>query len=125
GWMSGRLFVPPALEGRKMLTDPVSIMWQVKYVRNIGREFKDHPAILAWDLGNECNVMGSVDNREAAYTWTAIIANTIKAEDPVHPLLSGMHGLSPDQKARWRIEDQAELTDVLTTHPYPLFTSYA
>ncbi|MDX9881394.1 MAG: cellulase family glycosylhydrolase [Prolixibacteraceae bacterium] len=125
GWMSGRLFVPPALEGRDILSDPYSLMWQVKFVRNMVQIFKNHPAILAWDLGNECNVMGSVENRESAYTWTALIANTIKAEDADHPLLSGMHGLSSDEKARWRIEDQAELTDVLTTHPYPIFTPFA
>jgi len=33
GWMSGQLFVPPALEGKGILTDPSSIMWQIRLVR--------------------------------------------------------------------------------------------
>lgn len=125
GWMSGQLFVPPALEGKDILTDPTSIMWQVKLVRTMVREFKNHPAILAWDLGNECNVMGPVGDYQAAYVWTASVANAIKAEDTAHPVVSGMHSLSSDSHAKWRIWDQAELTDVLTTHPYPFWVEHA
>lgn len=125
GWMSGQLFVPPALEGRDILTDPVSLTWQVRLVRTMVKEFKDHPAILAWDLGNECNAMQSVDNNMQAYVWTATVANAIRAYDPAKPIVSGMHGLTSDSQGKWRIQDQAELTDVLTTHPYPFWVRHA
>lgn len=124
GWMSGQLFVPPALEGKSILTDPTSIMWQIKLVRTMVHEFKNHPAVLAWDLGNECNVMGEIPNYQAAYVWSASVTNAIKAEDLTHPVISGMSGLTSESKAKWRIQDQAELTDLLTTHPYPFWTNY-
>lgn len=124
GWMSGQLFVPPALEGKDILTDPTSIMWQIRLVRTMVHEFKNHPAVLAWDLGNECNVMGAVSNYQAAYVWSASVTNAIKAEDMTHPVISGMSGLTSESKAKWRIQDQAELTDLLTTHPYPFWTKY-
>ena len=126
GWMSGRLFVPPGLEGRNVLTDPVAIMWQVRFVQYFVRRFREHPAILAWDLGNECNCMGPVPGHEAAWTWTAALANAIRAEDRSRPIVSGMHSLDEPDRARagWTIADQAELTDVLTTHPYPYFTPH-
>jgi len=124
GWMSGRLLVPPALEGKKILSDPFAVMWQVKYVRAFVQALKDHPAIIAWDLGNECDVMEEVDEG-TAYTWTASIAHAIRAADATRPVLSGMHGLSPSESGSWRIEDQGELTDILTTHPYPMWTPYA
>jgi hypothetical protein len=123
GWMSGRLFVPPALQGRNVLTDPLAIRWQVRFVRTFVRQFRAHPAILAWDLGNECNCMGPATQDEA-WAWTAAIVNTIRAEDNTRPVVSGMHSLMPAPNAAWRIQDQAELTDVLTTHPYPYFTPY-
>lgn len=123
GWMSGRLFVPPALAGLDPIVDPKSILWQVRLVRAIVRRFKGHPAIKAWDLGNECNVMGAA-TREEAWLWTATIANTIRAEDVTRPIVSGMHSLSADPKQPWCLRDQGELTDLLTTHPYPLFTKY-
>jgi hypothetical protein len=126
GWMSGRLFVPPGLEGRNVLTDPVAIMWQVRFVQYFVRRFREHHAILAWDLGNECNCMGLAPSHEAAWTWTAALASAIRAEDRTRPLVSGMHSLDEPDRARanWTIADQAELTDILTTHPYPYFTPH-
>jgi hypothetical protein len=61
-------------------------------------------------------------NRDQAYTWTAAIVNAVRAVDPVHPVVSGLHGLSPT--GTWTTSDQGELTDLLTTHPYPVFTPH-
>ncbi len=125
GWMSGRMLVPPALEGKHLLSDPTAIMWQIKYVTAFVQAMKNHPAIAAWDLGNECNVMEELPSREAAYLWTAAIANAIRTADPSRPVVSGMHGLGMEGNNPWRIADQAELTDILTTHPYPMWTPHA
>jgi beta-galactosidase len=123
GWMSGRLFVPPALEGLNPITSPESMMWQVRLVRAMVRQFKNHSAILAWDLGNECNCLGDATRGES-WLWTATISNAIRAEDTSRPIISGMHSLQADSMQPWSIRDQGELTDCLTTHPYPPFTSY-
>ncbi len=122
GWMSGRLFVPPAFEGKNVLADPECLMWQVRFVRYFVRYMRGHHAICGWDLGNECNCMAPV-SREQAWGWTNAIAGAIRAEDRALPVVSGMHSLLP-QDGAWRIQDQGELTDLLTTHPYPLFTPY-
>jgi hypothetical protein len=124
GWMSGRLFVPPALEHRNVLTDPVCLMWEIRFVDCFVRRLKHYPAIYAWDLGNECNCMAPVDSREAAYAWSASIANSIHAADPSRPVVSGMHSLTPAGANSWLIQDQGETTDILTTHPYPYWTPY-
>lgn len=128
GWMSGRLFVPPAFERCNVITDPEALMWQVRLARCFVRHFAASESILAWDLGNECNCMGAA-SREAAWLWTQTITGAIRLEDRKRGIISGMHGLKlePDAKANesdWLIQDQAELTDILTTHPYPLFTPY-
>ncbi|MBU3113318.1 hypothetical protein [Clostridium lacusfryxellense] len=67
--------------------------------------------------------MAVVDNREEAWVWTAAISSAIKSEDNTRPLVSGMHSLTPT--GNWRIQDQGELTDILTTHPYPFWTPYS
>lgn len=94
GWMSGRLFMPPALEGRDPLIDATSIAWQIKMVRAIVRHTRDQPAILTWDLGNECNCMGQAVTRDAAYLWTASITHAIRSADATRPVISGMHALA-------------------------------
>lgn len=124
GWMSGRLFVPPAFVGRNPLTDPLARQWQIRLVRCLVRRFKGHPAIAGWDLGNECNCMAEVNGNEDAWNWTAAIAAAIRLEDSTLPVVSGMHSLNPSARAHWRMQDQGELTDVLTTHPYPFFTPH-
>ena len=123
GWMSGRMFVPPALERRELLTNPVARMWEVRFVRRFVRETKDRPAIVAWDVGNECNCMGRA-TREEAWAWLYEITAAIRLEDASRPVVGGMHGLSTDRGAAWNLRDQGELADVLTTHPYPLWTPH-
>lgn len=127
GWMSGRLFVPPALEGRDPITDPTSLSWQVKFVRVFVDKLRSQRAIIAWDLGNECNCMNVAPGRDAAYLWTAAVANTVRAVDPTRPVVSGMHslnGASSGTGNSWLIDDQGELTDILTTHPYPYWCKH-
>ena len=131
GWMSGRMFVPPALESKNPIADAEAIKWEVRFVRHFVREMKDHPAIAGWDLGNECNVMAGnpgcnekvgVADRDQAWVWMNSIVSAIRAEDPVRPVVSGMHGGYNRTDQRFNLYDQGELLDELSTHPYPLFT---
>jgi len=122
GWMSGRTFVPPAFEGRNLLTDPEVVMWQVRFVRRFVRKMKDHPAIVGWDLGNECNCLASVSGHES-WLWMNAIAGAIRAEDATRPVISGMHGGRNVPSDAFSLQTQGELTDELCTHPYPLFTA--
>lgn len=125
GWMSGELYVPPALKGMNIMTDPESLVWQQKFVKSFVCEFKDESAIVAWDYGNECNNLEFLHDHHQAYVWSSILTGAIKSEDSTRPLISGMHGLRAENNAVWRIIDQGENTDILTTHPYSLFTPYA
>ena len=77
--MSGELVCRrPALEGKKILTDAESLMWQQKFVTTFVTWFRDHPAIIGWDFGNECNVMENVENYYQAYVWSAVISGGYK-----------------------------------------------
>lgn len=123
GWMSGRLYVPSALYEKNVLTDPTALYFEQLFIRGFVSEFKSSPAILAWDLGNECNCMAEA-TRLQALNWTATIANAIRAEDPTRMIISGMHGLEVNPGNPWLIKDQAMWNDVLTTHPYPYWCAY-
>ena len=121
GWMSGRMFAPTALERKNALTDPESVMWQVRFVRYFVEALRDHPAIAAWDLGNECNCMAQVSGA-AFWNWMHQISSEIRLCDPTRPVVSGMHSLKTTADAKASMRQQRELMDVLTTHPYPLWT---
>ena len=121
GWMSGRLFVPPALEGKNVLVDPNAIAWQCRFVRYFVDSLKDHPAIAAWDLGNECNCMGDA-KAEQLWLWMHAVSSEIRVNDPSRPVVSGMHSVKTLKDAKVNVRQQSELVDWLTTHPYPLWT---
>lgn len=117
GWMSGRMFTPPALAGKDLMTDPESLKLIMKFVRGFVRRFKDYDVIEYWDIGNETNCCQKIDREEQAYVWTATITNAIRAEDNTRKIQSGLHSIY--SSGVWTIQDQAELCDVLTPHPYP------
>lgn len=123
GWMSGRMFVPPILYHTNIINDPLAQYFQQLFVKGFVSNFKSSKVILAWDLGNECNCMSPTD-RTGAVNWTSMIANAIRAEDNTRPIVSGMHSLEVERHKPWRIEDQAMFTDMLTTHPYPLWCEH-
>lgn len=121
GWMSGRLFSPPVLRGKNLITDAEALMWMRRFICRFVREFKDERCIVSWDLGNECNCLGEASNPAEAYSWTATVTDAIRAHDTSRPIMSGMHGLRAGigSGGNWLIEHQGELCDILTTHPYP------
>lgn len=122
GWMSGRMFLPSALYGKHLTTDPVALMFEQKFVHGFVEAFRGRKEIYAWDLGNECNCLAKTTDRAAAYVWSATISNAIKAQDSTRPVISGMHGLKVE--GAWTIGDQGEITDILTTHPYAFFVPH-
>jgi len=122
GWMSGRQFVPEVFEEKNVLSDPTAIMWQTRFVKHFVRELKDHPAIVAWDYGNECNCMGAGKAGQAAfYNWMDHIGMAIRSQDASRPIVSGMHGLSTCEFATSPIRLNGELSDILCTHPYSFY----
>lgn len=122
GWMSGRLYVPSAIFGKNIFTDPTALYFQQLFIRGFVERMKSQESIYAWDLGNECNCMDQAQGREEAYSWSSVIVNAIRAYDSSRPIISGMHSL--ELEGVWNIQDQGELTDILTTHPYPYWVEH-
>ena len=126
GWMSGRLFAPRIVENMNLITDPEALMWEGRFARAFVRRMRGHPAIIAWDLGNECNCMGAVESQAQAWTWLHTISSAIRMEDATRPVVSGMHsqtsngfGVQWAGANWWPLQMQGELLDILTPHPYP------
>ena len=124
GWMSGALFVPPALADKNLFTHPDALHLETLFLRGFVSEMKDHPAIIAWEPGNECNCLSPCSDPIVSWNWIDHIVSTIRLADPSRPVYSGMHGSSVDSKTCWNQQSLSELTDVLTTHPYPTFTPH-
>ncbi|MBQ6471519.1 MAG: cellulase family glycosylhydrolase [Victivallales bacterium] len=124
GWMSGALFVPPALTDKNLYTHPDALYLETLFLRGFVTEMKEHPAIIAWEPGNECNCLSECTDPIVSWNWLNLIVSTIRLADPSRPVYSGMHGSSADAQSCWNQRILGELTDALTTHPYPVFTPH-
>jgi hypothetical protein len=71
--------------------DPAAVKKQFDQVKADVMKFKDHPALLAWGIGNELNL--SYKNPKV---WDAVndIANMIHKEDPNHPASTVLAGIN-------------------------------
>ncbi|MBF0246315.1 MAG: beta-mannanase, partial [Planctomycetes bacterium] len=133
GQMTGRLFIPPGFAGLNPISSPEALIWEVRFVRYFVRRMKGHPALAAWNFGNEINYTGKAESPAEASLWMSCIANAIRLEDADHPLISGMNGNALVSKqdstrpghAHWAIDAQSEHCDVLTTHYYHMWTAAA
>ena len=123
GWMSGAMFVPPAIAGKNLIEDFQAIRLANMFLEGFVNEMKDHPAIVAWEPGNECNCL-SYSSADCAWNWLNMVCSTIRLADPTRPVYSGMHGGRTDRKHSYDLITQGKLCDALTTHPYPAFTAH-
>lgn len=125
GWMSGRLFIPPALFGKNLISDHTALLFEQKFIMGFVSAFRQRETIYAWDIGNECACMSGVSDPTIAENWTCITANAIRATDSHRPIISGVHNPAPDPGAVWSIRSQAEYNDILICHPYPYWSNIA
>lgn len=72
-------------------SDSVSVAAQKEDIRRQVLEFKNHPALLSWIIGNELNL----DYSNLA-VWDAVedIAKMIKEIDPNHPVTTALAGIN-------------------------------
>lgn len=89
GHMSFRFYSPQAFEGKNFLTDPTVIKWEIRFVRYFVKRFRDEPAIIAWDLGNECSNYSKIPP-DQFYVWNTCVTAAIRESDPTRPVVSGL-----------------------------------
>lgn len=126
GWISGRVYVPSALNNLDVFTDPIALLMEQKFIKGFVSRFRDNDVIYGWDLGNECNVMGNAQNPYITENWTMLISNTIRAYDNTRPVISGLTTFYTDFRTNpWTVQIQGEHNDIVTTHPYAYFRPHA
>ena len=62
-----------------------------------------------------------ITSQSAFYNWLDHVGLAIRSQDATRPIVSGMHGLSTCETASDPIRMNAEISDVLCTHPYAYY----
>ena len=139
-WLLGRS--PSDAEVELFYTDPTIRTWFKNYIQMIvGRKnmvtgilYRDEPAILAWELGNELR-NPAAGKAATLLAWTADVSAYIRQADPNHLIADGGEGFDDDASlypglsntytvagaegcSYHRLADVAEV-DMLSYHLYP------
>ena len=96
-------------------SDPVAVRQQFEEMKKLVMEFKDHPAVLMWAIGNELEV-GYKDRN----VWNAVndVAKMIHEVDPNHPALTVVGDDWVDYGNIQEIERRAPDLDLLGVNDY-------
>lgn len=95
--------------------DVAAVHRQREMVRAAVRTYRDHPAVLAWGLGNEVEIAVPADN-PAIWRELNELAKIVKEEDPHHPVMTVIAGMG-EAKIRGIIEHYPEI-DILGVNAY-------
>jgi endo-1,4-beta-mannosidase len=110
---------------RNMYTDPVALDAERLLLRTVVQAYKDHPAIWAWNLGNEPDLFALPPDSARGRAWVREMTALIKSVDPAHPVTCGLHVDSLSNDNGFRVDQVYAETDLAVMHTYPMYVPWA
>ena len=84
-----------------------------------------HPAVWAWDLGNENSNCTLPPDRGAGEAWLERMTAAIRASDPGRPITIGIHMEDLEEDRKIGPAEAARWCDVVSMHGYPIYADWA
>src|SRR5829696_5007411 len=75
---------------RNMYTDAVALDAERLLLRSVVGEYKDHPGVWMWNLGNEPDLFALPPDAATEQAWVREMTALIKGIDPQHPVTCGL-----------------------------------
>jgi endo-1,4-beta-mannosidase len=123
--VSGGVTQPGRRILRSWYDDPAIVAGQAHLAAEVSTALAGHPALWAWDLGNESSNCTIPPDGAAAEGWLERITSVIRARDPGRPITIGTHMedleddrvIGPAEAARW--------CDFVCMHGYPIYADWS
>lgn len=110
---------------RNMFHDPQAIRASELLLDTVVGEYRDHPAIWMWNLGNEPDLFAQPRTAEDGRRWARDMRARVRAIDPAHPVTCGLHAASLVWDNGLRVDKVFGETDVAVMHGYPMYADWA
>lgn len=105
--------------------DPAVMRAQALLAREVAAALGRHPALWAYDLGNENSNCVVPPTRDAAIAWLETIIGAIRKVDSTHPITIGLHMEDLEEDRRLGPKEAALVCDFLCMHGYPIYADWA
>lgn len=106
-------------------SDKRIIRAQARLAGDVAAALGKHPALWAYDLGNENSNCVVPPTRAAAAVWLDTMTAAIRAEDSSHPITIGLHMEDLEEDRRLSPMDAGRVCDFLSMHGYPMYAGWA
>jgi len=111
-------------EMRNWYTDPLVFDAQALLARECARALAGHPALWAWDLGNESSNCCVPPTSEDGARWLDRIALAIRSADASCAITVGLHMEDLEDDRRIGPAAASRVCDFLCMHGYPIYASW-
>ena len=104
--------------------NPELLRAQVLFARRVGERVREHPALFAWDLGNEFSNLREPVRPQDAADWSLRLSDTL-LEASGGRVTGGMHGEDLERDRNIRPSSIARPWAFPTMHGYSVYSSFA
>ncbi|TMK49243.1 MAG: hypothetical protein E6G66_09250 [Actinobacteria bacterium] len=123
--VSGGRVQPDKSGLRNWYTDPEVTAAQERLAGAAARALAGHPAVWAWDLGNENSNCTVPPDRPAGDAWLERMAGAIRVADPGRPITIGTHMEDLEEDRGIGPAEVARHCDFVCMHGYPIYAGWA
>lgn len=95
-----------------------------RIVEHVVRCFHQHPALGAWNLGNEPGFFSRPESSEAGLDWIQEFSETIKTIDSNHPTTCGIYMDALIENQGLRVDQIFKVLDLAVIHGYPMYADW-
>ncbi len=110
---------------RSWFSDPEISAAQSMLARTSADALAGHPAVWAWDLGNENSNCVIPTDRASGRRWLESMATAIHDADPRVAITIGLHMEDLEEDRNLGPAEAATVCDFLTMHGYPIYAPWA
>ena len=97
---------------------------QVRLARAVGERLRTHPAVSAWDLGNEFSNLREPASDADAATWSRVLVDALQTSSGL-PVTAGTHGEDLTLDRRLRLSSLCAPYPYATMHGYSVYSTFA
>ncbi len=97
---------------------------QLVFARAVGERLRAHPAVIAWDLGNEFSNLREPASEQAAAEWSRRLSGALETASAL-PVTAGTHGEDLTRDRNLRLGSLCEPYAFASMHGYSVYSGFA